>query len=106
MASDARERSEGVIRFGDFKLDRVRRRLSCRDVRLKLQPQPLRVLELLIDKAPATVSREEVRREVWGDDINVDVEQNLNYCIRQIRLALGEDLTSPQFVETVPRQGY
>jgi Tol biopolymer transport system component/DNA-binding winged helix-turn-helix (wHTH) protein len=106
MASNAGGRSEGVIRFADFKLDRARRTLSCRDVRLKLQPQPLRVLELLIDKAPATVSREEVRNQVWGDDINIDVEQNLNYCIRQIRLALGDELASPRFVETVPRQGY
>jgi Tol biopolymer transport system component len=106
MTSNSGERLEGVIRFGDFKLDRARRRLSCRDVRLKLQPQPLRVLELLIEKAPATVSREEMFREVWGDDINVDVEQNLNYCIRQIRLALAEDLANPRFVETVPRQGY
>jgi DNA-binding winged helix-turn-helix (wHTH) protein len=50
------------------------------------------VLELLIDKAPATVSREEVRCEVWGDDISIDVEQNLNYCIRQLALALGMSL--------------
>ena len=106
MASNAGERLEGVIQFGEFKLDRVRRTLSCRDVRLKLQPQPLRVLELLIAKAPATVSREEVFREVWGEHINVDVEQNMNYCIRQIRLALGEDSANPRFVETVPRQGY
>jgi DNA-binding winged helix-turn-helix (wHTH) protein len=49
-------------------------------------------LELLIDKAPATVSREEVRCEVWGDDISIDVEQNLNYCIRQLALAFGMSL--------------
>ena len=106
MARGTLAGSEGVVRFADFKLDRVRRTLSSHNVRLKLQPQPLRILELLIDKAPATVSREEVRREVWGDDVNIDVEQNLNYCIRQIRLALGDDPATPRFVETVPRQGY
>jgi Tol biopolymer transport system component/DNA-binding winged helix-turn-helix (wHTH) protein len=106
MANGPGRPLEGLIQFGDFELDTLRQTLSRGNNRLKLQPQPLRVLELLIYKAPEVVSREEIQRDVWGDDVNIDIEQSLNYCIRQIRLVLGDAADDPQFVETVPRQGY
>ena len=36
----------------------------------------------------------------------MDFEQGLNFCIRQIREALGDTADSPQFIETLPRRGY
>jgi len=36
----------------------------------------------------------------------VDFEQGLNYAIRQIRAALGDDADSPRFLETLPKRGY
>jgi len=36
----------------------------------------------------------------------VDFEHGLNLCIQQIREALGDDATTPRYVETVPRRGY
>jgi len=92
--------------FGDFELDLTQRRLSRGLIRVKLQPQPLHVLELLLERAPSIVSRDELRREVWGEHVNVDVEHGLNYCIRQIRAALLDGSAAPRFVETIPRQGY
>jgi len=41
-----------------------------------------------------------------GDDTFVDFEQGLNYCIRQIRLALNDQAEKPLYIETVPRLGY
>ena len=62
-----RESSGGVVRFGDYELDPRRGRLSRGGVPLKIQPQPLRVLELLVTRAPRVVTREELSDYVWGN---------------------------------------
>src|SRR5262245_52789212 len=36
------------------------------------------------------VTREELRREIWGDRVQVEFENALNECIRQVRAALGD----------------
>ncbi len=52
------------------------------------------------------VSREELRQTVWGEETFVDFERGLNFCIAQIRSALGDDSTSPRYVRTIPKRGY
>jgi DNA-binding winged helix-turn-helix (wHTH) protein len=95
-----------VVRFGDYDLDRERGILFRGGVALKLQPQPLRALAFLIDHAPEIVSREALADHIWGDGVHVEVEQSLNFCIRQIRQVLNDRPANPKFVETLPRQGY
>jgi TolB-like protein/DNA-binding winged helix-turn-helix (wHTH) protein len=73
---------------------------------VRLQPQPARVLALLVERAGAIVTRDEIRRHVWGDETFVDFERGLNFCIAQIRSALGDAADSPRYVETVPKRGY
>jgi len=94
-----------VARFGEFEVDFLRHTLSRSGVSINLQRQPLKVLELLIQHAPGIVSRDEIRRHIWGDDVYVDSAQNINFCIRQIRAALG-DTSEGHLIETLPRQGY
>jgi TolB-like protein/Tfp pilus assembly protein PilF len=43
---------------------------------------------------------------VWGGQTFVDFEQGLNFCVKQIRAALGDVADNPRFIETVPRRGY
>ena len=52
------------------------------------------------------VTREEIREAIWGKETNVDFDQGLNVCIRQIRTALSDDAATPRYVETLPRRGY
>ena len=79
----------------------------CRDgATVKLPPQPFKVLSLLAENAGQLVTREEIQRQVWGDDTFVDFDKGLNFCIKQIREALGDNAQSPQYVETLPRRGY
>jgi DNA-binding winged helix-turn-helix (wHTH) protein/tetratricopeptide (TPR) repeat protein len=72
---------------------------------VRLQPQPAKILEILASRSGEVVSREEIRRLVWGDSY-VDSDASLNFCIKEIRRALGDSATSPTFIETVPRRGY
>jgi DNA-binding winged helix-turn-helix (wHTH) protein/TolB-like protein len=70
-----------------------------------LQPQPARLLELLAGRSGEVVSREEIQRLIWGDSF-VDFDASLNFCVKQIRRALGDSATNPRYLETLPRRGY
>jgi DNA-binding winged helix-turn-helix (wHTH) protein len=105
MVADGAQPRQDVARFGEFEVDLLHHTLSHSGVRISLQRQPLKVLELLIRHAGEIVSRDEIRRHVWGDQVYVDSAQNINFCIRQIRAALGDN-SEGRLIETLPRQGY
>jgi DNA-binding winged helix-turn-helix (wHTH) protein len=92
--------------FGPFELRTDGGELYRDGVRLKLQPQPARLLELLARRAGEVVSREEIQRHLWGEETFVEFEQGLNFSIRKIRVALEDSSSSPVYLETVPRRGY
>jgi DNA-binding winged helix-turn-helix (wHTH) protein/Tfp pilus assembly protein PilF len=94
------------LRFGGFELRLNSRELLCEGELVSLQQQPARVLALLAGRAGAVVSRDEIRETIWGEDTFVDSEQGINYCIRQIRIALDDHPERPRFLETVPKRGY
>jgi DNA-binding winged helix-turn-helix (wHTH) protein len=48
MPEEKHRESTGAIRFGEYELDPKRGVLSRGGVPLKIQPQPFRVLELLV----------------------------------------------------------
>ncbi len=94
------------VRFGDFEFDLRSGKLFRGGRSVKIQPQPLRVLAVLLESAGETVSRESLRSRVWGEATFVEFDQGLNYCIRQIRLALRDGASKPLYIETLPKQGY
>ncbi|MGH9408779.1 MAG: winged helix-turn-helix domain-containing protein [Vicinamibacterales bacterium] len=94
------------VPFGDLTLDLRTGELFRAGASLKLQPQPAKVLVLLVRRAGEIVSREEIVREVWGSETFVDYEQGLNYAVRQIRAALQDEAEHPRYIETLPKRGY
>jgi eukaryotic-like serine/threonine-protein kinase len=94
------------IRFDSFELDLTSGELRKGGKRLRLQPQPFRVLLLLIERAGQVVTREEIQRCLWKDSTFVDFEHGINFSINQIRGALSDSAEKPRYVETVPRRGY
>jgi DNA-binding winged helix-turn-helix (wHTH) protein/tetratricopeptide (TPR) repeat protein len=91
--------------FDEFELRPGSGELLLAGSPVKLQPQPARVLEALAARSGEVVSREEIRQLVWGDSF-VDFDASLNFCIKQIRRALGDSATEPRYVETIPKRGY
>jgi DNA-binding winged helix-turn-helix (wHTH) protein/TolB-like protein len=94
------------VRFGLFEFDTDTGALSRKGVPVRLQPQPARVLAILVTHAGEVVTRDSLRQEVWSDGTFVDFERGLNFCVAQIRSALGDAADSPRFIETLPRRGY
>jgi eukaryotic-like serine/threonine-protein kinase len=97
---------QGHIRFGAFELDLDTGDLRKEGRTVRLQSQPSKVLATLASQPGKLVTREEIRHQIWNCTTFVDFDQSLNFCIRQIRLALDDDREAPRFVETVPRRGY
>jgi TolB-like protein/DNA-binding winged helix-turn-helix (wHTH) protein/Flp pilus assembly protein TadD len=92
--------------FGPFSLDAQTGELTRNGLRVRLQPQPARMLILLTDTPGALVTREEIRRQVWGTDTLTDLEQSINFAIRQIRAALRDAPDNPTYLETISKRGY
>lgn len=98
--------SQVHLRFGPFELDATAGRLLKSGIPIKLQPQPFRVLLLLVEHAGQVVTREEIQQCVWGDSTFVDFEHGINFSINQIRSALCDCAEKPSYIETIPRRGY
>jgi len=95
-----------VRRFGDFQFDPRTGELFRGGEKIELQNQPARVLELLTRRPGELLTREELRDAVWGGVTHVDFDRSLNFCIRRIRMALGDSTRQPAYLETLPRRGY
>jgi DNA-binding winged helix-turn-helix (wHTH) protein len=95
-----------LVRFGAFELDIEAERLLKNGRTVKLQPQPFKLLTLLIGLRGQLVTREQIRTALWSGDTFVDVDQGVNFAIKQVREALGEDADRPLYIQTVPRRGY
>jgi DNA-binding winged helix-turn-helix (wHTH) protein len=95
-----------VVRFDDFEFDRHTLELRKGSEAVRLQQQPARVLAVLTENAGDLVLRETLRTTIWGDDTFVDFDRGLNYCINQIRTALGDTADAPRYLETLRGRGY
>lgn len=100
------EPTSSPLCFGEFELDIAAGELRRNSRRLKLQPQPFKLLVLLAKRAGALVTREEIRSALWPEGTFVDFDQSVNFTVKQIRDVLRDAADRPLYIETVPRRGY
>src|SRR5438034_7323491 len=92
-------RSEVELDLGRYELRRQGRRI-------KLEKKPMELLIFLVSRRDQLVSRQEIVGKLWGSDLFIDTEPNINNIVRKIRAALGDDSAKPRFLETVVGKGY
>jgi Tol biopolymer transport system component/DNA-binding winged helix-turn-helix (wHTH) protein len=102
----AQDTSPKVVQFGVFELDLQRAELRKQGVKVKLQEQPLKVLQLLLENPGQIMSREQLRTHIWPANTFVEFDQGLYSAMARLRDALGDSSESPRFIETVARRGY
>ena len=95
-----------MLSFGEYELDCLTGELRRNGSVLKLQPQPAKLLGVLLGRAGEVVTRQELADQVWGSETYVDFEHGLNSAIRQIRIVLQDPAEHPRYLETVPKRGY
>ena len=95
-----------LIAFGVFELDLDAGELRKQGVRIKLQEQPLQILQILLEHPGEIVTREALRNRIWSADTFVDFDKGLYNAIKKLREALGDTAATPRFIETIPKRGY
>jgi TolB-like protein/DNA-binding winged helix-turn-helix (wHTH) protein/Tfp pilus assembly protein PilF len=95
-----------IYRFGPYEYRPRTRELYKLGVKLKLRPQPMRVLELLLERTGDVVTREELRQALWPGVTFVDFEHGLNTSIKELRAMLSDSASEPRYIETLPKLGY
>src|SRR5438874_4839054 len=94
------------VRFGPFELDQDAGELRKGGTKVRLQEQPLQILEILLGQPGKVVTREELQRRIWPSDTFVDFDHGINNAIKRLREALGDTAETPRYIETLPRRGY
>jgi TolB-like protein/Tfp pilus assembly protein PilF len=94
------------VRFGQFEMDEQAGELRKEGIKIRLQEQPLQILQILLEHPGKVVSREELRTRVWPSDTFVDFDHGINNAIKRLREALGDTAETPRYIETLPRRGY
>jgi TolB-like protein/DNA-binding winged helix-turn-helix (wHTH) protein/Flp pilus assembly protein TadD len=75
-------------------------------LRIRVQQQPIKLLEILLERPGEVVTREELRSRVWPAESFGDFDQALNIAVAKLRSALGDSAENPRFIETLPKRGY
>jgi TolB-like protein/DNA-binding winged helix-turn-helix (wHTH) protein/Tfp pilus assembly protein PilF len=95
-----------IFRFGPYESRPRTRELFKHGSRLKIRPQPLQILNLLLSRAGDVVTREELRQELWTSDTFVDFERGLNSSVMELRAVLGDSAAEARYIETLVKIGY
>ena len=73
--------------------------------KIRLQDQPLQVLDELLSRPGELVTREELIARLWPKGV-VDFDTGINSAVRKLRVALEDVGDTPRYIETIPRKGY
>src|SRR5438309_7668042 len=92
--------------FGQFEIDEHAGELRKEGIKVRLQEQPLQILQILLQHPGEVVTREELRKRVWPTDTFVDFDHGINNAVKRLREALGDTAETPRYIETLPRRGY
>jgi TolB-like protein/DNA-binding winged helix-turn-helix (wHTH) protein/Tfp pilus assembly protein PilF len=95
-----------VVRFGTFEVSLQSGELRKAGIKVRVQQQPMKLLEILLERPGDVVTREELRSRLWANESFGDFDQAVNIAIAKLRSALGDAAESPRYIETLPKRGY
>ncbi len=99
-------RQTSVVRFGTYEVSLQSGEVRKAGVKIRVQQQPMKLLEILLERPGEVVTREELRGRVWADESFGDFDQAVNIAIGKLRSALGDSAENPRYIETLPKRGY
>ena len=94
-----------IYEFSDLTLDLDRHLLTRGGQPIKLTRLSFKVLQALVQAAPALVSHDDLIDQVWGPN-RVITPDNLSQRMKTLRHSLGDDPNQPIYIEGVRGEGY
>jgi DNA-binding winged helix-turn-helix (wHTH) protein len=98
--------ASGPIQFGSFELNPLAGELRKLGLRVRLTPQAMTLLCLLLESPVRMRTRDEIQERLWPANTFVDFQHSLNRGVHSLREALGDTASNPRFIETVAANGY
>jgi TolB-like protein/DNA-binding winged helix-turn-helix (wHTH) protein/Flp pilus assembly protein TadD len=95
-----------VVTFGPYEFSPYSGELRKEGMRVRLEGQPLAILEMLLGRPGELVTRDELQAKLWPGDTFVDFEHSLNAAVKRLRAALNDSADQPRYIETLARRGY
>src|SRR5260370_4328213 len=93
-----------IYRMGSIEIDPSRASILKAGEELRVRPKSLAVLNHLLANRNRIVAKEELFETVWeGTTVTEDA---LTQCISDLRKNLGDDPRHPQYIRTIPKQGF
>jgi len=97
------------VRFDDFEFDArdpVRPKLLRAGKTVRLKPQALQFLDLLLSGAGRVLTRDEIAIALWDDPNHSGLDDGINRVANEVRKALGDHPKNSRFITVVYRSGY
>lgn len=94
-----------IYEFSDLTLDLDRHLLIRAGQPIKLTKLSFKVLQVLVQAAPALISHDDLIDQVWGADRVITLD-NLTQRMKTLRQSLGDDANNPIYIESVWGEGY
>ncbi|KAF1726897.1 response regulator transcription factor [Pseudoxanthomonas japonensis] len=98
-----KEVARQVLKVGDLSFDPTCHRVRRGDRELELSPVSAKLLTILMRESPRVVSRREIERELWGDDL--PDSDALRSHLYNVRKAIDRGFDTP-LLHTVQSAGY
>jgi DNA-binding response OmpR family regulator len=94
-----------LVKVGDLEIDVMENRVRCGAAVPELTSTEQAILFVLASNAGHTVSREVIRRTVWGA-AGAPPSNIVDRHVRSLRSKLGDSWRSPRYIATVRQAGY
>lgn len=90
--------------FGGFRLDTANECLWHEGAQIALPPRPFMVLRYMVEHPGRLITHDELLDALWPE--TYVQPQVLRTYVLELRKLLGDDITQPRFIQTVPKRGY
>ena len=94
---------EPTLEVGGLRLDPAALEVSLHGRRVRMPMRELRLLQLLMVHADRVVTREQIRKGVWG---GAPGSNTITVHVQRLRHRLGDDQDDPRVIQTIRGVGY
>jgi len=93
-----------AFRLGEWSVSPDTNCVEREAVKRQMEPRAMEVLVALCQRAGAIISADELLAQCWGTTVYGD--NPVHKIIAQLRQVLGDNATSPTYIETIRKRGY
>jgi len=94
-----------VYEFGNYRLDMLTNKLTCKDKEIKITPGEFKMLHLFLRRAGCTLTCDEIRNNVWGYSRFITL-RDIENTVNTLRNKIEDDPDNPKYIHTIELIGY